>query len=98
MGALVKVHRWGGITIIYLGEKAPKPSAYRAYVPQRRCLDYPMWASNMPANIEAPYTHILPLNQTAPSCKVSGTAGKGLCSHNPVRANHFCRYRRKPTN
>jgi len=57
---LVKVHRRGGITLIYLGDKAPDPSAYRAYAPQRRCWDDPMWASNLPANIEAPYTLILP--------------------------------------
>ena len=48
---LVVVHWWGGIEIVYYGDPAPSPSAYRPLTPTRKAWDDPAWASSIPADL-----------------------------------------------
>jgi hypothetical protein len=56
----VRVHWWGGLSIAYIGDKTPDPSAYRAYVPTCRAWDDPTLQSDLPETVEAPCLLILP--------------------------------------
>lgn len=51
--SLVRVHWWGGITIAYLGDRAPDPSAYRPLAPSRPAWDDPCWSTAVPAFLNA---------------------------------------------
>ena len=51
--ALVRVRWWGKVEIIFPGDRAPDPSAYRPLPPQRSPWSDPVWASDLPANLPA---------------------------------------------
>lgn len=51
--SLVQVHWWGGITIAYLGDRAPDPSAYRPLPPSRPAWNDPCWSTAVPAFLNA---------------------------------------------
>ncbi|KDA00225.1 hypothetical protein HPO_02387 [Hyphomonas polymorpha PS728] len=51
--SLVRVHWWGGITIAYLGDRTPDPSAYRPVTPLRAAWDDPIWSTAVPAFLNA---------------------------------------------
>ena len=57
--SLVRVHWWGGITLAYLGDRAPDPSAYRPITPLRAAWDDPVWSTAVPAFLNASGTHDL---------------------------------------
>ncbi|PKP82222.1 MAG: hypothetical protein CVT79_08010 [Alphaproteobacteria bacterium HGW-Alphaproteobacteria-18] len=57
--SLVRVHWWGGITIAYLGDRAPDPSAYRPLAPTRKAWDDPCWSTSLPAEINTDEAHNL---------------------------------------
>ena len=50
--SLVRVHWWGGITIAYLGDRTPDPSAYRPVTPLRPVWSDPVWATAVPAFLD----------------------------------------------
>jgi len=47
--ALVDVNGWGFVTIAFLGDRDPSPSAYRPPVPTRAHWSDPVWSSSLPA-------------------------------------------------
>jgi hypothetical protein len=47
--SLVRVHWWGGITLAYLGDRAPDPSAYKPVTPLRPVWNDPVWSTAVPA-------------------------------------------------
>lgn len=51
--AMVRVRWWGGVEIVYLGDRDPAPGTYVPLAPVRPHWSDPVWASDVPAAIEA---------------------------------------------
>ncbi|WP_035592011.1 MULTISPECIES: hypothetical protein [Hyphomonas] len=49
--ALVDVNWWGFVTIAFLGDRDPSPSAYRPLAPTRKPWSDPVWSSSVPADL-----------------------------------------------
>lgn len=51
-----RISWWGGVELVYFGDRAPDPDAYRPPAPTRPHWSDPIWSSAMPADfsIEAP--------------------------------------------
>jgi hypothetical protein len=45
---MLTIHWWGGVEIVFTGDKQPDPSAYRPYVSTRPRWDNPSWESAVP--------------------------------------------------
>ena len=57
--SLVRVHWWGGITLAYLGDRAPDPSAYKPVTPLRPVWNDPVWSTALPTFLNAKDAHSL---------------------------------------
>jgi len=49
--ALVDVNWWGQVTIAFLGDRDPSPSAYRPLEPARAHWSDPCWSTSVPADL-----------------------------------------------
>ncbi len=71
--ALLRITWWGRVTVEYLGDAPPDPSAYRPVEPTRKPWSDPCWASDLPADL-------LPEAQRSIFPRICGGSGRLLRS------------------
>ena len=82
--SLVRVHWWGGITLAYLGDRIPDPSAYRPVTPLRPVWNDPVWSTSVPAFLNAEArAGIFPCTSGGSGSPRSGLT-KGACTLSPI--------------
>ncbi|ABI76977.1 hypothetical protein HNE_0917 [Hyphomonas neptunium ATCC 15444] len=57
--ALVDVNGWGFVTIAFLGDRDPSPSAYRPLEPTRAHWSDPVWSSSTPDEFASDATRLI---------------------------------------
>jgi hypothetical protein len=89
--SLVRVHWWGGITIAYLGDRTPDPSAYRPVTPLRPVWSDPVWSTALPTflNTDDGHFFICPRNcggfeGKAFALQMPREGMKGACALSPI--------------
>ncbi|ABI78133.1 hypothetical protein HNE_2923 [Hyphomonas neptunium ATCC 15444] len=81
--ALVDVNGWGFVTIAFLGDRDPSPSAYRPLVATRKAWDDPCWSTSLPVDLLPEAQPLFFPCTGGGSGRAQSALTKGVCTFTP---------------